>query len=240
MKIIEKLRLKDENVFHHKAPVIAILGDSMSAGCFEVYTKLDGSMGVTFDPSSAYDVKLREILVKLFPQSSPVIINASRNGERAETAKERVERDILSYNPDLTIVCLGLNDATRGDDYADTFSTSLTEILDKIQGAGAEVIFMTPQLRCIEEFPDVKDSASLAAIKRISQSEQNGDLIKYMDIARELCKERNIPVCDIMRIWEQFRAGGVDINLLLANRINHPMREWHLQFAYELVKTMFS
>lgn len=240
MKIIEKLSLKDKDVFFHRAPTIAILGDSMSAGCFEVYTKLDGTMGVVFDPSEAYDVKLREILVKLFPKSEPVIINASRNGEKAEGAKERVERDVLSYDPDLVIVCLGLNDATRGDDYIGTFTESLSEILDKLQKAGTEVIFMTPQLRCIEEFPDVKDSASIAAIARISASEQRGDLIKYMDIARGLCKERNIPVCDIMRIWEQFRAGGVDINLLLANRINHPMREWHLQFAYELVKTMFS
>ena len=50
----------------------------------------------------------------------------------------------------------------------------------------------------------------------------------------------SVPVCDCYKIWEMFKNGGVDVNLLLSNKVNHPTRDMHYLFAYELVKIMFS
>ena len=239
MKIIEKLKAKNDDVFHHKAPTIAIFGDSMSAGCFELYTRPDNWVEPKMDPSSAYDVRLRQILVKLFPESSPVIINASRSGGRCKGEKERLERDVLSFHPDLVIVAYGLNDANGKEEEIGLFDDALCEVFDKIKATGAEVIFMTPQVRCAERSPEVTDPAVLKHIDRISAGEREGWLLKYMDVARDVCKRKNVPVCDCIRLWEEFRNQGVDVNLLMSNKINHPTREWHWQFAYELIKTMF-
>ena len=55
-----------------------------------------------------------------------------------------------------------------------------------------------------------------------------------------VCREKNVPVCDCYALWKRLAACGVDTTALLCNRINHPDREMHKMFAYELVKTVFS
>ncbi len=239
MKIIERLKEKNGNIFGHRQPTIVCFGDSVTQGCFEVFDR-NGSLDTVFEPTSGYVEKLREMLLMLFPSSSPVIINAGRSGGRAEAELERLERDVLSFQPDLVVVCFGLNDATRGKEKLSTYISALGEIFDSVQKSGAEVIFMTPNLRCTEIDYSIKEEKVLRATEEICASEKRGDLALYLDEARALCKEKNVPVCDCNRIWESFRDGGVDINLLLSNKINHPTRPMHALFAYELVKTMFS
>jgi hypothetical protein len=60
---------------------------------------------------------------------------------------------------------------------------------------------------------------------------------EFMDAARQVAKERNIPVCDCYAIWKEM-SKTQDINLLLANKCNHPIREMHTVFARELYKTI--
>ncbi|MBQ7032968.1 MAG: GDSL family lipase [Clostridia bacterium] len=239
MKIIEKLYNKNSDIFHHRQPTIVCLGDSVTQGCFEVFEKA-GGVNTVFEPMSGYVEKLREILLMLFPSASPAVINAGRSGGRAVGALERLERDVLSFQPDLVVVCFGLNDATLGQEKLEEYKESLKKIFESVQTKGAEVIFMTPNLRCTETDETLKEEAVRRAAEGVAKSERNGDLSLYLDAARALCREKNIPVCDCNRVWEAFREGGVNINRLLSNKINHPTREMHMLFAYELVKTMFS
>lgn len=239
MKIITKLKEKNEKMFFHRQPTIVCFGDSVTQGCFEVFRSGD-SIDTVFEPEEGYAEKLHKLLLKLFPSASPVVINAGRSGGRAAAELERLERDVLSFSPDLVIVCFGLNDATRGKEEIGKYINALTEIFEKVQKSGAELIFMTPNLRCTEVDISITDAKILETTERIAESEKEGDLAFYLDAARALCKEKNVPVCDCHRIWESFRDGGVDINSLLSNKINHPTREMHMLFAYELLKTMFN
>ena len=71
------------------------------------------------------------------------------------------------------------------------------------------------------------------------QGYQNGGYFdKLIDIARDICSARGIPVCDCYAIWKSLHAAGVDTTELLSNKINHPTREMNKMFAYELVKCM--
>lgn len=102
-----------------------------------------------------------------------------------------------------------------------------------------EVIFMTPNLRTDRLSSALSDQIVCSAAEKVAANEQEGWLEQYISAAKELCRELKIPICDCYRIWKQFKAGGVDVNRLLANKINHPLRELHWLFAYELVKTIF-
>jgi len=46
----------------------------------------------------------------------------------------------------------------------------------------------------------------------------------------------SVPVCDCYSLRKKMQSAGIDITMLLSNDINHPLREMHMMFAYELVK----
>ena len=238
MKIIEKLNKKNNNLHSTRQPVIAFLGDSVTQGCFELYVK-NGTVDTIFDSKNNYSEKLKQILLSLFPSSSLNVINAGISGDRAEVGLRRLERDVLSYNPDLVVVCYGLNDATRKDAEYDIYLNSLKSIFEKVKESGAEIIFMTPNLWTDRVDDSITDGKIMDATKKVAQCEKEGWLKKYITSAKELCEEFEVPVCDCYAIWEMFKNGGVDVNLLLSNKVNHPTRDMHYLFAYELVKTMF-
>lgn len=146
MKVIEKIRAKQESIRSTRQPTIAFLGDSVTHGCFDVYVK-NNRLETVVDMKSAYHEKVRYILNMLYPETPVTIVNAGISGDRADLGVKRLERDVLDYKPDLVIVCYGLNDASRGDALLDTYEKSLAEIFERVTQTGAEVIFMTPNLR---------------------------------------------------------------------------------------------
>ena len=239
MRIIEKLNEKNNNLHSIRQPLIAFLGDSVTQGCYELYVK-DGKVDTVFDSNNNYSTKLKEILLTFFPSSSLNIINAGISGDRAEVGLRRLERDVLSYNPDLVVVCYGLNDATRKEAEYELYLTSLKGIFEKVKETGAEIIFMTPNLWTDKIDDSITNNLIYDAVKKVADCEKEGWLKKYITKAKELCDKMDIPVCDCYKIWETFKRGGVDVNLLLSNKANHPTRDMHYLFAYELVKTMFN
>ena len=69
--------------------------------------------------------------------------------------------------------------------------------------------------------------------------QNNGTLEKYFDKAKELCKEYDVKVCDLYSIWKQMDNAGVCVTELLANKLNHPIREFHYYIAIKLIEKMF-
>lgn len=53
-----------------------------------------------------------------------------------------------------------------------------------------------------------------------------------------LCKEYNITVCDLYSVWEKMSSLGVDTTELLANKLNHPIREMHYYIAIKLIEVI--
>ncbi len=238
MKIIEKISKKQESIRHNKLPTIAFMGDSVTHGCFDVYVK-NNKLETFIDMKNAYHEKIREIFSMLYTETPLVIINAGISGDRADLGVDRLQRDVLDYNPDLVVVCYGLNDASRGEKLLDKYEKSLESIFEQIIKSGAEVIFMTPNLRTDKcDQPTgcqiIDDTAELVA-----KNENEGWLEIYLNRARVLCDRLGVPVCDCNMLWQKLKENNVEINSLLSNRINHPTEKMHWLFAYELVRTMF-
>lgn len=237
MKIIEKIIAKAENNADLRSPVIAFLGDSVTQGCFEIVPKNGGGFGDVQDRGNVYHAQLSKMLSVLYPSVPVNMINAGVAGYNAPHGLERLERDVLVHKPDLTVVCFGLNDCGKGDEGIEIYISSLREIFKKLRDAGSEIIFMTPNMMATNSSPYL-DEAFVELTGKMVKWQTSGTLDRYMDAARALCKEENVVVCDCYAKWKKLYENGVDITELLANRINHPVREMHGLFAVSLLETI--
>ncbi len=238
MKIIEKIAAKGRDRQGCPTPTIAFLGDSVTQGCFEVYYKNNGNLEAVFDKSSAYHKYLYDILSVLFPESPVNIINAGISGDNAPRGLERLERDVLSHHPDLTVVCFGLNDCNQGVEKLERYTTALDGIFTKLLKAGGEVILLTPNMMNTEVSCHLQGENLRAFAAKIAERQNAGVLDAYVEAARKVARDHGIPVCDVYAKWKQMARLGVDTTDLLANYINHPTREMNRLFAYSLIETM--
>ncbi len=238
MKIIEKLTAKSRDNFGNRSPVIAFLGDSVTQGCFEIYR--DGELIRTvFDSDNGYVEKTKQILRMLYPETSVSVINAGINGGSAKNGLLRLERDVLCHDPDLVVVCFGLNDCNDDSVAAADYKESLKAIFAAVHAAGAEAVFMTPNMMNTY-LPHILTVDFAKYLGRLfAERHNNGYFAGIIAAAREASGEQGVAVCDCYKRWREMHAQGVDTTALLSNGLNHPTREMHALFAWELVRTMF-
>ena len=239
MKIIEKLAAKEHDMYGKPPVTIAFLGDSVTHGCFEVYRVGENGLDTVFEAENSFSHKVKTILHTLFPRTQINVIGAGISGDNATGGLSRLERDVLPYHPDLTVVCFGLNDSCGGPDGLTRYHDSLTAIIEKLRAADSEVILMTPNTMCFHTSPHCRDPFFVRLAEQFAEIMHNGTLDRYMDAARAVARETDTPLCDVYRMWQIMEKAGVDTTELLANSLNHPTRELHWLFADELVKTMF-
>ncbi len=239
MKILEKFQRRAQDNMDGGPVVIAFLGDSVTQGCFELYITPDGNMETVFDKEHAYHRDLDRMLSVLYPTVPVSIINAGISGDRAPHGLQRLERDVLRFGPDLAVVCFGLNDCTAGMEGLDTYVSALEGIFEALQAAGTEVIFMTPNMMNTYVSREIADDTIRTVAEGICLLQNQGVLDSYLDAARQLCRNRGIPVCDCYAKWKNLADHGVDTTRLLSNRINHPVREMNWLFATALLETVF-
>ncbi len=239
MKIIEKMARKSADHFNNEGVTIAFLGDSVTQGCFECYKKENNQIETIFDKMHSYEQYVFEILNILYPVCTVNIINAGISGDNTNRAKVRVDNAVIRHQPDLTVVCYGLNDCGESEDSIVRYVENLREVFTKLKEANSEIIFMTPNMMNTKVSPFLSDPDFIRLASAFAKRMEAGWMDKHMEGARKLCKEMDIPVCDCYALWKKLDKSGVDITELLANKLNHPTRDMNKMFAYELVKTMF-
>jgi len=228
MKIIEKICKNHENRLENPIPTICFFGDSLTQGAFRTHT----------DYEAVYHNRIKKKLNFIFPDAVVNIINSGIGGTTAEFGVGRLERDVISKNPDLCVVCFGLNDAGGREEGLDTYKNSLDTIFKKLNQTGMEVIFMTPNMMNTAITDIIPEQHAEYAVYTMD-IQNNGIMDKYMECAIAVAKENNVPVCDCYARWKKLAECGVDTNRLLANGINHPLRQMHELFADALLETMF-
>ena len=236
MKIIEKIKAKQKDLNANAPVTIAFFGDSVTQGCFELYKTSETSFLPEVRVEEGYHAKLRSIFQMLYPMVPINMIYGGISGGNTEVALGRVERDVCAFNPDLTIVCFGLNDCCAGADKVDNYVNSLKGIFEKLRACGSEIIFMTPNIIPNEVSPDVVDEFTKGVYESIVKMNA---MDVYVDAARELCAKENIPLCDCYKIWKRLNECEVNTTRLLSNRINHPTHEMHWLFAFKLAEMIF-
>jgi acyl-CoA thioesterase-1 len=197
---------------------VVALGDSITNGA--------GAFGVTGVTAFRGLVKARlaEALAR-----EVVVLNAGVNGDIAPQALERLERDVLAPQPDIVTVMFGVNDAgyyrpeTNG--FADTprvelarFRRCMDTITDRILGAGAKVVLLTPlPMNCHywgTNLPAYVENGLNYLVRQYAQA------------SREVAAERRVPLVDTYAHFES-HPGTED---LVPDGI-HPNPEGHRLIA---------
>ncbi len=240
MKILEKLKNKECDMFGGEPVTIAFLGDSVTHGCFELYRDRNNALETVFERRNGYSMRLARMLEMLYPRVQINVVNAGISGDNVQNGALRLERDVLRFHPDLTVVCFGLNDCMAGTEpeKIGAYAAALRTVLEKLKESG-EVIFMTPNMMCTYVSNRITDEGYREVAKSVCEAMKKGNLEKYLEAAKETARSCNVKVCDCYARWKKLEAAGVDTTELLSNLINHPTREMHDLFAISLLETIF-
>ncbi|MBP7560325.1 MAG: hypothetical protein KBA64_07565 [Armatimonadetes bacterium] len=180
---------------------IVCLGDSVTAGGDLASVVGQGYVGA-----------LERELKRRFPGGRIDVINAGVGGTPSAFGLERLQRDVLDHHPDLVTVMFSLNDAGTP---ADVYAAQLTEITDRCEAEGAEVIHMTSNFMTETWFGRLGDAN---------------------ETVREVARDTGTGLVDAYRYWELLEYQGVPYETLLLNTINHPDERGHRFFVDELMR----
>ncbi|WP_269523250.1 SGNH/GDSL hydrolase family protein [Coraliomargarita parva] len=106
---------------------------------------------------------------------------AGISGHKSNQMLARLERDVLSKQPDWMTLSCGVNDVWHGERGVplEDYKTNITEIVDRCEAAGVTVMILTATP--IKEVPN----------------ELNEKLAGYNAFLRELAAERDLPLVDL-------------------------------------------
>lgn len=225
MRISDKIMMDVQGLIENGPINIVAFGDSVTHGAVDI-----GEMNY----ETVYWNRLRNKILAVRNFVPVNVINAGICGITADTSIERMDSQVFAHNPDLIIVCFGLNDVNRE---LDVYLSSLKTIFERCKNSGAETIFMTPNMLNTYVAEGTAESVLEYAAKT-AEMQNGGRMDKYMSSAVELAKEMGIEVCDCYSKWKEL-SKTYDTTKLLANHINHPTKEMHELFASSLFEIIF-
>ncbi len=225
MKIIEKIYMDKKELLKHGAITIVAFGDSIT----------HGAVGAgEIDYNTVYWNRLREKILAIRNYVPINVINAGIGGDKATRAINRMDKQVFCHLPDLVIVCFGLNDVNGTlEDYL----SALRSIFGRCHEQECDVIFMTPNM--LNTYVAEGTEQKYLEYAAVTAEYQNGGRMDlFMEKACQLAEEMEVPVCDCYSMWKEL-SKTQDTTKLLANRINHPIREMHELFAESLFRMIF-
>lgn len=225
MKICKKMYMGYEELIENGPITIVAFGDSVTHGAV-------AEDEINYE--TVYWNRLRKKLIE-FRNYVPInVINAGIGGITANGSLERMETQVLAHNPDLVIVCFGLNDV---NEELSVYLNALKIIFQRCMERGIEVIFMTPNM--FNTYVHENTPKRHFEYAGVTAEMQNcGKMDTYMEAAVVVAKEMGVKVCDCYAKWKEL-AKVQDVTVLLANYINHPTKEMHELFANSLYETIF-
>lgn len=179
----------------------------------------DSVTGVYYHSGSrrAYTDMLGLALQRISPSSKVEMINAGISGHTTTNGLDRIERDVLTHQPDLVTVMFGLNDMTRVP--LAEFRANLVKIVQMCRKIGAEVVLATPN--------NVTDTPNRPTEK----------LTSYCDVIRDVGRELNVAVSDCYQTFEAIRhTSAFEWQMLMSDAI-HPNMAGHRLIAEQLALT---
>ncbi|WP_091017135.1 GDSL-type esterase/lipase family protein [Paenibacillus amylolyticus] len=229
----------DEKGLERRNPIIAVLGDSVTAGHFEWTIdpaelfkgigkealedmedppRFAGPLEIT-DAREVYHERFRMKLIDKYEETSVSVINAGIAGDNIIGMERRLSRDIINCQPDLVLINGSLN-WTADISLLSVFEGSVRRIVKRIQAeTEADIILMTPNAEGPSPF-----------------NPNGSTLSERVEIIRKIATEEGVCLSDTYAVWMDFLNMGYDVTKMLANKINHPSKAGHEVYAIELMK----
>lgn len=161
-----------------------------------------------------YIVKVGELAAKENKSNQYDFIGSGIGGNKVYDLYLRLEDDVLSKNPDVVVIYVGVNDVWHkqshgtGTDY-DKFSKFYDALIKKIQAKGCKIILATPAV--VGERTDFSN-------------ELDGDLNRYSSLIRTLAEKNKLPLVDLRRAFldynKQNNPENKEAGILTTDRVH--------------------
>lgn len=145
-----------------------------------------------------YIVKVGELAAKENKADQYEFVGAGIGGNKVYDLYLRLEDDVLSKNPDVVVIYIGVNDVWHkqshgtGTDY-DKFEKFYSALIKKIQAKGAKIILATPAV--VGERTDFSN-------------ELDGDLNRYSSLIRTLAEKNKLPLVDLRKAFLDYNKAN--------------------------------
>lgn len=193
----------DTNKIHMKSTLILIL----AMGILSSFINMQKKQRIVFFGDSitqagvertGYITRLQQLLKAKGLENNYELIGAGIGGNKVYDLYLRMEEDVLSKNPDIVVIWVGVNDVWHkrshgtGTD-ADKFEKFYSAIIKKLQQKNIKVAICTPA--AIGEKTDFSN-------------ELDGDLNKYSSIIRNLAQKNNCSLVDLRQAFLQYNLAN--------------------------------
>lgn len=147
---------------------------------------------------TGYITRLGSLLKEKGLGNNYELIGAGISGNKVYDLYLRMDEDVLSKNPDIVVIWVGVNDVWHKRSYgtgtdADKFEKFYTAIIKKLQQKNIRVMLCTPA--AIGEKTDFSN-------------ELDGDLNKYSSIIRTLAEKNNCRLIDLRQVFLQYNIAN--------------------------------
>lgn len=145
-----------------------------------------------------YVLKVADLAAKESKSVQYDFIGSGIGGNKVYDLYLRLEDDVLSKNPDVVVIYIGVNDVWHkqshgtGTDY-DKFEKFYNALIKKIQAKGAKIILATPAV--VGERTDFSN-------------ELDGDLNRYSSLIRYIARNNNLPLVDLRKAFLEYNKAN--------------------------------
>lgn len=145
-----------------------------------------------------YVLKVADLAAKESKSAQYDFIGSGIGGNKVYDLYLRLEDDVLSKNPDMVVIYIGVNDVWHkqshgtGTDY-DKFEKFYDALIKKIQAKGAKIILATPAV--VGERTDFSN-------------ELDGDLNRYSSLIRSIARNNNLPLVDLRKAFLEYNKAN--------------------------------
>ncbi|HEX2629672.1 MAG TPA: GDSL-type esterase/lipase family protein, partial [Chitinophagaceae bacterium] len=141
-------------------------------------------------------------------------VGAGVSGNKVYDLYLRLEDDVLSKNPDVVVIYIGVNDvwhkATSGTGTdPDKFERFYNAIIKKLKEKNIRVILCTP---------------AVIGEKNDNTNQQDGDLNQYSNVIRNIAQKNNLTLVDLRKMFVDYsklhNPENKDRNILTRDRVH--------------------
>ena len=183
-----------------------------------------------------YHARFKRLLEMQYPLGTFSVINAGVSGQTAPGALSLIDRDVIRYQPDLTLVAFGLNDAWNGGAGVQMFVDAMNTIVSRVRSeTESAVVLLTPNFMNRRE-PNQPTGEERSAFRASASLQNDGVLALYAQAVRDVARKHTVPCADVYGAWEELAVRGENIDSMLSNGMNHPTPEAHAIAAELLMR----
>ncbi len=141
-----------------------------------------------------YITKIDSIIKQENTDTQFELVGAGISGNKVYDLYLRIDEDVLSKAPDITVIYIGVNDvwhkSTKGTGTdEDKFEKFYRAIIRKLQYSASKVVLCTP--------------AVIGERKEFTNS-QDGDLNRYSNVIKKLAAEYQLPLVDLRQLFIEY------------------------------------